>query len=67
MKIIADKEAKIVITQMCDVALKSGGLKNLNGITDVLNSMEDYVDINEGHKEIPKPEIKEIPTGETDE
>ena len=43
MKIYADKEGKEVIVQLCDIALKTGGLQNLNGINNVLTSLQDYI------------------------
>lgn len=36
MQIEADKEGADLIRQLCDVALKSGGLANLAGITQIL-------------------------------
>lgn len=39
MKITVDKEGRAAINQLCDVALKAGGLQNLNGITNVLSSV----------------------------
>jgi hypothetical protein len=43
MKLIVDQEAKSLIEQMCDICLKSGGLKSMQAILTVLQSLEDYV------------------------
>ncbi len=40
MKILTDEEGKKVITQLCDIALKQGGVQNLNPISVILNSIE---------------------------
>ena len=37
MKIVVDKEGRDVITRLCDVALKVGGVQNLKTVVDVLN------------------------------
>jgi len=44
MKIIVDKEGRSIIEQMCDVALKTGGIRNLNPVIMVLEKMSDYVE-----------------------
>ena len=41
MNIKADKEGKEAITQLCDVALKAGGLQNLAPITNILKAVSD--------------------------
>ncbi len=41
MKIIADKEGIQAIQQLCDIALKQGGLQNLQGIQVILGSIEE--------------------------
>ena len=42
MKIIVEsKEEKGLIIQLCDVGLKAGGMQNLQGITLILNSIEE--------------------------
>ena len=41
MIIKADKEARVAIEQLCDIALKAGGLSNMNGIGNILKSVED--------------------------
>ena len=48
MFIKADKEGAEVIKQLCDVALRAGGLSNLGVISNVLNSLD--------HPGKPKPE-----------
>ncbi len=40
MKIMADKEGKQRIEQLCDVALKAGGLQNRLGINRVMDCIE---------------------------
>lgn len=47
MKFIVDKEAKQALTQLCDMALKQGGLQNLQAIQAVLTSVEDMKDESE--------------------
>lgn len=49
MIIQTDKEGKGMIEQLCDIALKSGGLQSLNGITQILSSI----------KPLPEPEKKD--------
>ena len=41
MKIIADKEGKAKITGLCDLALKTVGMRILGEVTGILNSIED--------------------------
>jgi len=41
MKIIADQEARTVIEQMCDLSLKQGGLRNMQAVLSVLQSIEE--------------------------
>lgn len=38
MQIKADEEGKKVIEQLCDIALKHGGIQNLNQVALILNS-----------------------------
>lgn len=40
MIIKVDKEAQGLIKNLCDVALKTGGLANLEGVLAILNKME---------------------------
>lgn len=40
MKIQCDEEGKKAIIDMCDIALKVGGLQNLNTVGLVLNSIQ---------------------------
>ncbi len=40
MIIKADKEGVNVISQLCDIALRHNGIKDLQNITTVLNSIE---------------------------
>lgn len=40
MKIIVDKDGKDIITQLCDIALKVGGLQNMPAVNVILASME---------------------------
>lgn len=40
MKILCDKEGKQAITQLCDVALKVGGLKNMDAINQILGAIK---------------------------
>lgn len=40
MKIMVDKEAKELLQKLCDMALKAGGLANLQGTLAILNGME---------------------------
>ncbi len=50
MIINVDKEARVLINQLCDVALKSDGLANLKGVTTLLNTMKDIVPIEKKKK-----------------
>ena len=50
MLIKTDKEGREAVQQLCDVALKQGGLQNLNAINTILNSISDYTE--------PEPEEK---------
>ena len=40
MVIKTDAEGKNVIEQLCDVALRAGGVQNLQAVTEVLKSIE---------------------------
>lgn len=40
MKIIADKEGQEAIQALCDLALKVGGLNNLDAINKILSHLE---------------------------
>lgn len=40
MIIITDQEGKSVIRQLCDIALKDGGIGNLNQVNLILRSVE---------------------------
>jgi hypothetical protein len=50
MKILVDQEGRNVIQQLCDLALKQGGVKNLNQVNRILKSV----------KLLPTPEEKEL-------
>ena len=50
MIIKADKEARIAIEQLCDIALKAGGIQNLNGVGKVLDSIKPIEQQNESEK-----------------
>lgn len=55
MKIKVDKKGQEAIQQLCDIALKSGGIQNLNGINTILVSMEL---LPEKDKKTDKKEVK---------
>lgn len=57
MIIQVDQEGKSVIEQFCDIALKQGGIKNLNQINLVLSTMV----------LISKPLMKPLPTQQPDQ
>jgi len=40
MKIVVDQEGKQVLQQLCDIALRAGGLQNLQPINALLNLMQ---------------------------
>jgi len=40
MIIKADKEGKDILVQLCDIALKTGGLQNMNAVQGILNSIQ---------------------------
>ena len=66
MIIKVDKEAKNLITDLCDAALKLGGITNMKPVLYVLNNVEDInVDITEANKKEPTEEIKKTPAGDT--
>ena len=44
MKIIVDKEARSLLEQMCDVALKAGGIQNFHPVLAILKNMANLVD-----------------------
>lgn len=41
MKIIADKEGRKKVEELCDLALRGGGLQNLKEVNKILESVED--------------------------
>lgn len=41
MKIIVDEEGKKAVQELCDVALKVGGLQNFNSVGKILGSIVD--------------------------
>lgn len=49
MKILVDQEGKNVIRQLCDIALKQGGVSNLNQVNLILRSVN----------VLPTPVVKE--------
>lgn len=55
MIIKVDKEAQGLIKNLCDVALKTAGLANLEGVLAILNKMEL---LEEKPKPKPKPKPK---------
>jgi hypothetical protein len=40
MLAIVDKQAKAAIGELCDLALKIGGVKNLKGVSQILDCMQ---------------------------
>ena len=46
MIIKADKDGMEVIKQLCDIALKTGGLQNLVGIQAVLAGLSEIEEVN---------------------
>lgn len=36
-----NKNGKDAITQLCDIALKYGGMQNIQGVSQILNSIQD--------------------------
>ena len=44
MIIEADKEGVEVVKQLCDIALKQGGIQNLKGVTEVLAALKEIGD-----------------------
>lgn len=42
MKIIVDQEARVMIEQLCDIALKAGGIQNLTGVNHLLKFLEEH-------------------------
>jgi hypothetical protein len=63
MKIIVDKEGESIIKQFSDLALRAGGLQNLQMVQVVLQSMK--VDAIEEKKKTNLNEVKDIhPAGQ---
>ena len=52
MKIVVDKEGKDAINQLCDVALKQGGIRNLDPITEILSSTVEKVPFEDHGKKL---------------
>ena len=50
MIIEADKDGIKIIQQLCDVALKTGGVANLKGVNDVLSSLTEIKPIKKEKK-----------------
>ena len=44
MKIIVDEEGKKALHQLVDIALKHGGISNLQGTIEILKSVQDYAE-----------------------
>ena len=62
MKILVDQEGRNVISQLCDIALKQGGVQNLNQVNLILRSVRLLPTLEEPTK--PKsPEKKDEATG----
>lgn len=53
MEIKADKEAKQVIHQLCDIGLKASGLSSLSAINALLGSIEDIQPVSASPEEAP--------------
>jgi hypothetical protein len=51
MKIIVDEDGKKAVQALVDIALKTGGISNLNGSIDILKSLEEYKEPVEDKKE----------------
>jgi hypothetical protein len=47
MIIQVDEKGKEAITQLVDIALKQGGIANLNGVVEILKSIQDIPKIEE--------------------
>lgn len=52
MKIVVDEEGKKALHQLVDIALKAGGISNLNGTIDILKSVQEY--------KAPEVEVKKV-------
>lgn len=51
MKILVDREGRKAVRQLCDIALKSAGMQNLNPVNMILRSVT----------MLPGPEVEEQP------
>jgi len=38
--IMVNNAGRVIMEQLCDIALKSGGIKNYNGVTQILTSLK---------------------------
>ena len=45
MEIKADKEGMEAVTKLCDVALKTGGLGNMNAVSQILAGLESIPEV----------------------
>jgi hypothetical protein len=47
MLIQVDEDGKKALTQLVDIALKQGGISNLNGVVEILKSIQDMPKVEE--------------------
>lgn len=69
MIIQVDQEGRNVITQLCDIALKQGGVQNLNAVNAIFKSvvvLPTPEDIEQGQNPPKSPEKKDETAGQTD-
>lgn len=60
MIIIVDEEARKYIEGFCHVALKGGGMNNLEGVNKVLDTMEEIKDDKKPDTEVEEPKTTKI-------
>jgi len=61
MRILVDKEGEQVVRKLCDIALRSAGIENLNGVISILNTIEiEPLDLQSKEKVQPNEQKSEI-------
>ena len=54
MKVEVDEEGRKIITDLCDVALRSGGIQNLQAIINILNEIREEKPMEKPKQKKPK-------------
>jgi len=64
MIIKVDKEAMPFITDFCHLALKAGGIQNLDAVNKILNNLEEIKNDKEINSKVEKSKTNTISEGE---